>query len=177
MIRWTSNYERDNAALQRILTLSAEQWSIYQTALVRSQGLTLTEKSRLKQIFREIALAQDERNRARCGAPPAPPDYDPLVEPPVLEEQRIDGKRLYQKTDEEEVQEMRYLFNVHLLSPVEIWREFPHLTESTVRDILKNRTWYDPTYTPRKIERSRKKEPRTIRAAIKNRIRRGSSDS
>jgi hypothetical protein len=149
------NQERANAALRRIEALNAEQQSIYRTALHRTVGLTHLERIRLNQINREIALAQDERNRARCGAPPAPPDYDPLLIPPIVENTFETGERGNRKTNEEEVREMRNLYLIDKLSATQIWREFPHLKESTVRDILKNRTWFDPTYVPRETIRGR----------------------
>lgn len=171
------NHERDTSAFRRIVALNTEQQTIYKMAVTRPQGLTIIEKIRLAQIHREIALAQDERNRARCGAPPAPPDYDPLAEPPVFINQVEASEAGYTKTCEVEVREMRRLYNDEQMSPVAIWREFSHLTESTVRDILRNRTWYDPNYKPRKAERSRKPRQRKVRDVVKKRVHQRRTDS
>lgn len=152
-----TNQERARTALQRIARLNAEQHAIYRAAS-RSFRLSGQARQRLTQINREIALAQDERNRARCGAPPAPPDYDPVKDPTTFDDDEAvafgrerGGNR---KTNEDEVREMRRLYVVEQLSAMAIWREFPHLKESTVRDILKNRTWYDPSYQPPHLEES-----------------------
>jgi hypothetical protein len=161
---YSSQEDRARLALQRIAALNAEQQSIYKSGLYRTAGLTMAEKLRLEQIAREIALAQDERNRARCGAPPAPPDYDPMSDPPIVEEKFETGEKGYRKTNEDEVREMRDLYIIEQWSATQIWREFPHLKESTVRDILKNRTWHDPSYQPRKVER-----PRGVRDVVRSR--------
>jgi hypothetical protein len=161
-----SSRDRAHAALQRITRLNAEQQDIYRELADRNRRLTSSERHRLHEIVREIALAQDERNRARCGAPPAPPDYDPLVQPAIVEEDVFDrGERGYRKTSRDEVSEMRRLFNEgHSTS--EIRRAFPHLKESTIRDILKNRTWHDPEYVPRT-----QKEADNIREVVQKRTR------
>lgn len=145
---------RAQMALQRIVSLRAEQQSIYMTAH-STIGLSWAEKNRLNEIVREIALAQDERNRALCGAPPAPPEYDPMALPPIVENHFELGEKGNRKTNEEEVQEMRRLYNEEKWSATQVWHAFDHLKESTVRDILKNRTWHDPNYEPRKFNRSR----------------------
>lgn len=144
--------DRAYAALQRITLLHAEQQRIYRSAN-RITGLSVSERVRLQQIMREIALAQDERNRARCGAPPTPPEYDPFYEPEVVQQcNTIRIGRGYRKTTLDEVVEMRRLFADEGLSATDIWRLFPYLKESTIRDILSNRTWCDPSYTPRNAE-------------------------
>lgn len=148
--------ERDLRALKRIMLLSSEQQAIYKAALYRIDGLTLSERIRLGQIAYEMALAQNERNRARCGAPPPPPDYDPMSEPEMVVETEESGPgRGHRKTTIDEVNEMRYLHTVEGWSAARIWRDFPHLKETTVRDILKNKTWYDPNYTPPRARTSR----------------------
>jgi hypothetical protein len=144
--------ERACHALLRLRILNAEQQSIYRSAIHRGTGgLTMAEKSRLHQIHRELAIAQDERNRARCGAPPAPPDYDPFCEPQIVENRFVPSEKGNRKTNEQEVMEMRRLYNEEHFSAIRVCREFPHLKESTVRDILHNRTWYDPEYVPRMV--------------------------
>jgi hypothetical protein len=157
MMSYLNYRERALHALHRIATLNAEQQLIYKKALHQDVGLTMADRLRLDQISYELALAQDERNRARCGAPPAPPGYDPFTDPEKVGN-RSEGNNSndagVRKTNEEEVREMRRLFLCEGWSPVQVWREFPHLKESTVRDILKNRTWHDPNYTPRASQRS-----------------------
>lgn len=165
MTTMASSYERCHAALQRIQRLYAEQQFIYQ-ASSRVEGLTDYEKRRLHQIHRELAIAQDERNRARCGAPPAPPDYDPLVEPPQVQHHESKGGHGLRKTNIQEVEEMRRLYNNDGLSQREVIEQFSHLKETTVRDILKNRTWYDPDYVPRQTG-----HPSKVRDVMKQRTR------
>lgn len=166
MMSHVNHRERALHALQRIATLNAEQQTIYKKALYQEVGLTLADKLRLNQISYELALAQDERNRARCGAPPAPPGYDPFTDPEAVENRGERNELGVRKTNEEEVREMRRLFLCEGWSPVQVWREFSHLKESTVRDILKNRTWHDPNYTPRSARRVRQ-----VREVVRARTR------
>jgi hypothetical protein len=163
--------ERAHNALKRITMLSSEQQAIYKAALYRANGLTVSERIRLGQISYEIALAQNERNRARCGAPPVPPDYNPMDMPPIVhhqEDQEERPGRGHRKANREEVNEMRYLHVVKGWSAARIWRDFPHLKETTVRDILKNKTWYDPDYAPERASPVRK-----VRETVQRRARRG----
>lgn len=164
----TTYQDRARAALQRITLLHAEQQHIYRSAN-RITGLSVSERMRLNQIMREIALAQDERNRARCGAPPTPPEYDPFYEPELV--QQCDNIRIgkgYRKTTLDEVIEMRRLFAEEGLSATHIRRVFPHLKESTIRDILHNRTWSDPSYTPRTTDQE-PQQAKQVRDVVKER--------
>lgn len=146
---------RSNVAFNRIISLREEEQAIYTRAAGRLIGLTNSDRARLNEIMLELALAQDERNRARCGAPPAPSDYNPFIAPPIVEEvqEETETKALNQRgqcrTTIEEVYEMRRLYNEDGLSYTDVWREFSYLSETTVRYILKNRLWHDPEYIPR----------------------------
>lgn len=55
----------------------ADQYPVYERVRLRS---------RLHQLERELAYAQEERRRALAGAPPAPPAYDPQ-QPVLLDEE------------------------------------------------------------------------------------------
>ncbi len=140
---------RARAALERMLALYEEQQAIYRATHPRHARLTEADEMRLAQIHRELAHVQDERNRARCGAPPAPPDYDPLCDPleepaPPMGGRRPNGNNARLFPDE--VAEIRHLFLCGL-RVVDIRRQhFAHLGETTVRDIVRNRTWHDPDY-------------------------------
>lgn len=164
MMIYTSQ-ERATKALQRIIMLNAEQQRIYDA--IHNRNMNWIQQHRLQEITREIALAQNERNRARCGAPPTPPNYDPFIHPqvePKESAEKVLGEKGNRKTTEEEVVDMRRLYNEGL-SATQVWHEFSHLKESTVRDILKNRTWHDPDYTPRTTKRAK-----NIRDVVKQRV-------
>jgi hypothetical protein len=142
---------RAHAALQRITSLYAEQQAIYRNAFYRPSGLSHEEKTRLDEIACEIALAQDERNRARCGAAPRPSADNPAPppSPPIhARPQSFPREKSSVKTNVEEVREIRRLYTEEKLSTRQIRQAFPHLKDSTIRDILKNRTWHDPAYVP-----------------------------
>lgn len=176
MIASTDPDKRAQVALKRLMVLNAEQESIYHSAY-RLRGITVADRMRLDQIVREIALVQDERNRARCGAPPAPGDYDPFVDPPIVADQVVPGSSELQgkhcKVTPLEVAEMRRLYTEEGLTATNVWHEFPHIKESTVRDILKNRTWHDPLYNP-----EQKKQPcQKVRDVVRRRTRRRKLDS
>lgn len=72
------NHTRAMTALQRITTLTMERHTLmsryWQVPLYERPGM----QDRLQQIDIELAHAQDERRRARAGAPPAPENYNPL---------------------------------------------------------------------------------------------------
>jgi hypothetical protein len=169
-----AHQQRAYAALQQLTQLHTEKQVLYTKLSQQSWRVTQAEKKRLYDLIREIALVQDERNRARCGAPPAPPDYDPIAEPPVFpeaEEGNENGERGHRKTTEVEVSEMRRLHTVEGMTATQVWHEYNHLKESTIRDILKNRTWYDPNYTPPVREKPSKplKPSLTIRDVVNQR--------
>lgn len=75
------NYTRAVVALQMITTLTAEKHTLmnryWQSPMYEHPRI----QKRLQQIEIELAHAQEERRRARAGAPPAPMEYDPLAIP------------------------------------------------------------------------------------------------
>ncbi len=79
------HYARATAALHIITTLTMEKNSL----MTRYWQAPLYERStiqdRIQQIEIDLAHAQEERRRARAGAPPAPRDYNPLGPTPRSE--------------------------------------------------------------------------------------------
>jgi hypothetical protein len=69
--------QREQAALETVRSLTSEQTELrsrlYRTP--REQREQMSE--RIASLERQIRRALDELRRARAGAPPAPPRYDP----------------------------------------------------------------------------------------------------
>jgi Mor family transcriptional regulator len=151
------NHTRSAVALQVITALTMEK----NTLMNRYWQAPMFERSkiqdRLQQIEIDLAHAQDERRRARAGAPPAPGDYDPLRSPSRANSSNSDSSTRSQawkskveaiKADYQQGQGLGKLAlaEKYGLSPQQIRRvlrnegEQSHptakLTEDQVRDIL-----------------------------------------
>lgn len=87
------NYTRATTALQVITSLTHEKTMLmnryWQAPLYERASI----QDRLQQIEIDLAHAQEERRRARAGAPPAPGGYDPLGPIPRAGSESSDGAR------------------------------------------------------------------------------------
>jgi hypothetical protein len=151
------NTQMVDAALRRLVELNE------QLRALTAGGYHQDFSERLACIERDIAFAQDALNRARAGAPPAPADYDPQARPHLYPlPSSLSGVVLRPNSgrklaDWEMVREMRRQFNEDGLSVIALKRDsrYNHLSESAIRDIINNRTWYDDTYVRRPVKRGR----------------------
>lgn len=75
------SYTRATVALQMITTLTTEKHSLMSRYWQVPTFERVRIQDRLQQIEVELAYAQEERRRARAGAPPAPTEYDPMAVP------------------------------------------------------------------------------------------------
>jgi transposase len=79
------NYTRASTALQIITALTTEKRTLMEHYWQASMNERPAIQDRLQQIEIDLAHAQEERRRARAGAPPAPGNYDPLGPMPRTE--------------------------------------------------------------------------------------------
>ncbi len=88
-----NNYARAATALHVITNLTVEKQSLMTRSWQVPQYERAHIRRRLQEIDIELAHAQDERRRARAGAPPAPHGYDPMGAVPRVERGESEGTR------------------------------------------------------------------------------------